>query len=149
MNDPYRYTAPVVMPPSEDERYLKILGIFHYVLAAFAALFAFLPAMYIVLGAFAASMPGGPAGGPGAREGEMMGGIFIGIGVVGVLFCLASATMLVLAGRAIAARTRSTLIIVSACIICLWVPFGTVLGVFTLVLMQRPAVKALFSTARA
>ena len=57
------------------------------------------------------------------------------------------ATMLVFAGRAIAARTRSVLIIVSACIMCLWVPFGTVLGVFTLVLMQRPAVKALFDPA--
>jgi hypothetical protein len=31
-----------------------------------------------------------------------------------------------------------------ACIICLSIPFGTVLGVFTIIVLNRPTVKARF-----
>ncbi len=147
MNEPYRYSPPVVMPPSEDERFLKVLSVCHYVCAGLVALCMVIPGMYIVLGIMADSMPMAAPNAVrhGDDPGAMFGGIFIAIGIVGVLLCLGIATMLVFAGRAMAARTRSTLIIVSACIMCLWVPIGTVLGVFTLVLMQRPGMKALFN----
>jgi hypothetical protein len=34
-----------------------------------------------------------------------------------------------------------------ACIECLFLPFGTILGVFTIIVLSRESVKALFPTA--
>jgi hypothetical protein len=33
-----------------------------------------------------------------------------------------------------------------ACIECLFIPFGTILGVFTIIVLSRESVKTLFST---
>jgi hypothetical protein len=147
MNEPYRYNPPIVMPPSEDERYLKVLSVCHYVCGGLVAFMTVIPALYIALGVMTDSMSMAPpnAARHGADPGAVMGGIFIALGIAGVVLCLGIAAMLVFAGRALAARNRSTLIIVSACVMCMWVPIGTVLGVFTLVLMQRPGMKALFN----
>jgi hypothetical protein len=35
-----------------------------------------------------------------------------------------------------------------ACVACLSVPLGTVLGVFTIIVLMRPSVKALFAEVR-
>lgn len=37
-----------------------------------------------------------------------------------------------------------TFVFVMACVQCANVPFGTALGVFTILVLQRPSVKALF-----
>jgi disulfide bond formation protein DsbB len=51
------------------------------------------------------------------------------------------------AGRCLAQRRRYLLCMVVAGIACIFMPFGTALGVFTLVVLSRPAVKAAFETA--
>ncbi len=35
--------------------------------------------------------------------------------------------------------------LVMACVACLFMPFGTVLGVFTIIVLARPSVQTLFS----
>ena len=42
---------------NEDLQYLKLLSIFHYIVGGIAALFAFIPIMYVVLGILAIYMP--------------------------------------------------------------------------------------------
>ena len=47
-------------------------------------------------------------------------------------------------GRALARRTRYWFVFVIACIECLFMPFGTILGVFTLIVLSRESIKNLF-----
>ena len=51
---------------------------------------------------------------------------------------------MVLAGRYLARRERYTFCLVVAGVECMFMPFGTVLGVFTIIVLSRPSVKDLF-----
>ena len=130
-----------------DTEQLNLLGIFHYVVGGLAALFSFFPLFYSVIGGFllyAAEHPG-----PNNQEAPpvFLGWIFI---VLGAVFFLAGVTMAVcilIAGRCLSRRNGYSFALVIACIECLFVPFGTILGVFTIVALSRESVKALFSGA--
>jgi hypothetical protein len=66
---------------------------------------------------------------------------------IGIAFTLAGATYVVLvalAGRFIARRHHWMFCIVMAGLSCAFFPFGTVLGVFTIVVLSRSDVKAAF-----
>jgi hypothetical protein len=54
------------------------------------------------------------------------------------------AICILIAGRSLGLRKRYSFALVIACIECLFVPFGTILGVFTIVALSRESVKALF-----
>lgn len=67
--------------------------------------------------------------------------------IFGGLVCLgawAFAVCFFLSARWLAARRNWTFCFVVACIACLQVPLGTALGVFTILVLQRPSVKGIF-----
>ena len=57
--------------------------------------------------------------------------------------------LLAIAGRSLAMRKRYMFALVVACVECIFMPFGTVLGVFTIIALSRESVKALFSAETA
>ena len=59
----------------------------------------------------------------------------------------AIAVCMILAGRFIARRKRYWFIFIMACIECALFPFGTVLGVFTIITLSRESVKTLFGVS--
>ena len=128
----------------EDLQYLKLLSIFHYIVGGLAALFAFFPVMYVVIGILAVWVPGSLD-----TEGEAMplviGWIFIIIGAVLMVFGWAFALCVILAGRYLARQVRYMFCMVIGAIECIFMPFGTVLGVFTIVVLARPSVKKMFA----
>jgi hypothetical protein len=132
---------------NHDKEHLRLLAIFHYVVAGLAALFSFFPLSYSIIGGFllyAAHHPG-----PGNQEPPpaVLGWVFI---VLGALFFLAAVTMaicILITGRSLALCKRYSFAFVMGCIECLFVPFGTILGVFTIVVLSRESVRALFSSA--
>ena len=132
---------------SQDSEHLQLLAIFHYVVAGLAGLLAFFPLFYSVIGGFllyAAQHPG-----PGNQEPPpaFLGWIFIVLGAVFFIAGLTIAICVLIAGRCLSRRKGYSFALVMACIECLFVPFGTILGVFTIVALSREPVKALFSTA--
>lgn len=52
--------------------------------------------------------------------------------------------LLIMAGRKLTSHNSHTFCLVIAGLECLWVPMGTILGVFTLIVLLRPSVKVLF-----
>jgi len=132
---------------NRDKEHLQLLAVFHYVVAGLATLFCFFPLLYSILGGFllyAANHPG-----PSNQEPPpaVLGWVFM---VLGTLFFLAGVAMAICilnAGRSIALCKRYSFALVMACIECLFIPFGTILGVFTIVVLSRESVKGLFSTA--
>jgi len=133
---------------NQDEEHLRLLAIFHYIVAGLAALFSCFPLLYTGMGAlfiWAAQHPNPKQ--TGKPPPEFLGWIFIGLGSFFFLLGLAMALCILISGRALAKRTRYWFVFVIACIECLFMPFGTVLGVFTLIVLSRESVKKLFLSA--
>ena len=133
---------------NQDTEHLRLLAIFHYIVAGLAALFSFLPLLYTTIGGvfIFAARHGTPKPGEELPP-EFLGWIFVVLGSVLFLAGLAMAICILIAGRSLALCKRYSFAIVMACIECLFVPFGTILGVFTIVVLSRESVKGLFSTA--
>jgi hypothetical protein len=133
---------------NRDKEHLQLLAIFHYVVAGLAALFSFFPLLYTTVGAIFIFAARHGTAKPGEElPPEFLGWIFAVLGALFFLAGLAMAVCTLIAGRSLAFRKRYSFVLVMACIECLFVPFGTILGVFTIVVLSRESVRGLFSTA--
>ncbi len=130
----------------EDASQLRLLSIFHYVVGGITALFSLFPLIHVAIGigVITGAMPMNDASGNPTDDGRMFGWIFIVIGGLVILCGLTLGAFIAYAGRCLAAHRRHTLCMVVAALSCLCMPLGTVLGVFTLVVLLRPSVKAAF-----
>ena len=127
----------------EDENHLRILSVLHYVLAGITAVFSLLPGVYIVLGLVMMFAPQA-FGGHGEQPPAFIGVIFLMFGGGFMLAGFILAGVVVAAGRFLATRTHYTFCLVIAGIECIFMPFGTVLGVFTIVILMRESARQLF-----
>jgi len=132
-----------------DTEHLRLLAIFHYVAAGLAAFFSFFPLLYATIGGIFifVSRHGTPKPGEELPP-EFLGWIFIAAGLLLFLLGIAMAICILIAGRCLSARNGYTFALVVACIECLFIPFGTILGVFTIVALSRESVRTLFSTGQ-
>jgi hypothetical protein len=131
---------------NQDTEHLWLLSIFHYVVAGLAALFSLFPLLYTTIGAIFifAARHGTPKPGEELPP-EFLGWIFVVLGAVLFLLGIAIAICIFIAGRCLSRRRCYSLAFVVACIECLFIPFGTILGVFTIIVLSRESVKALFA----
>jgi hypothetical protein len=134
---------PPIAGTSQDPQQLDLLGIFHYVVAALMALFSLFPVIHLALGVAMVTGKLEPHD-PGAA---IVGWLFIAFSGAFILCGLTVATLTALAGRFLRQRRRYTFCLVIAAIECLFIPLGTVLGVFTLIVLARTGVKDIFARA--
>jgi hypothetical protein len=124
-----------------DVSHLKVLSICYYVYAGLQAVGGGFALLYIAFGAmFLAEPPGRPGQAPPPE----LGWLFIGVGAFVALFSWTIAALMVCGGYHLARRRRYTLCLVLAGIACIGVPLGTVLGVFTFLVLARPSVREAF-----
>ena len=132
---------------NQDAEHLRLLSIFHYIVAGLAALFSCFPLLYSTVGAiFIVVARDGIAKPAEGTPPEFIGWIFAVIGSFLFLLGVAIAICILIAGRSLAKHTRYWFAFAIACIECLFIPFGTILGVFTIIVLSRESVKTLFST---
>jgi hypothetical protein len=153
MQDPYRPPA-VAFPATADETALKNLSIFHYVVAGLMALFSCMFIVHIVIGVNMLLSHGswpaaGPQGPPSAPVPAGVAAVFVGLGSFAIILGWTMSVLTVIAGRSLTRRRRYTFCLVIAGLLCLWMPFGTILGVFTLVTLTKAPVRAQFEGQRA
>lgn len=136
-------------PSDRDAKQLRILQTCHYVLAGGAVLtslvvFPFL-GMLLFLIPGSGSAGGAPAVHPGASVAPG-GGVYLILGFCGLflLFPVADAVALLIAGLSLRSRRRRTFCTIVAGVNCLAFPLGTALGAFTLAVLSRPSVKEMF-----
>jgi hypothetical protein len=130
------------MDQNQDEQYLKLLSIFHYVVGAVAGLFACFPIIHLVAGIFI--VVGGLTHSTQDGISVIFGLIFVAVAGSMILFGWAFAVCIILAGRFIAKRRNYMFCLVMAGIECTFMPFGTVLGVFTIITLVRSSVRERF-----
>jgi len=128
----------------QDEEHLRLLSIFHYIVGGLAALFSCFALLYCGFGALMLYASAHPQMQQGEPPPALIGWIFIGISCFFFLVGEALATCIALAGRFIAQRRRYWFAFVTACVQCLFFPFGIILGVFTIIVLSRASVKQLF-----
>jgi hypothetical protein len=125
----------------QDIEQLRLLSIFHYVVAGITALFGSFPLIHVALGALFVLRPGAVGG---DAPPALFGVIMIVFGMIVVLLAWALAAAMATCGLRLAQRRGHTFCTVVAAIECVFIPIGTVLGVFTILVLQRPAVRATF-----
>jgi len=107
------------------------------------ALFSCMPLMHVVMGI--AMITGRFFGEEtSAPPPVFMGWMFLIMGACFVLGGWICSVCIMVAGRKLKQRRNRTYCLVVAGVECMFMPFGTVLGVFTLIHLSKDSVKALF-----
>ena len=128
---------------NKDLEHLKLLSIFYYIVGGLACVCGLLWLIYIISGVVLVIASGSMTGDD--RMGASIGGVVaIIVGVVLFVLFEAYGILCIIAGRKYAKPEGYRLCFVLAVFTCLNFPLGTALGVFAIVVLNRPSVKALF-----
>ena len=130
---------------NQDEKYLNLLSIFHSVVAGLSALLACFPIIHLVFGIITIVIGLQPSSDYRGPPPALFGGFFVAVASIAIVLGWAFAIAIAVAGWHLRRRKHHTFCLVVAGIECMAVPYGTVLGVLTLILLLRPSVEALFS----
>jgi hypothetical protein len=128
-----------------DDEHLKLLSIAYLIAGATNACFSLFGLFYMFMGlVFSTAMTKFPSQAGQPQPPEFMGWFF---GLFGAAFFIAMATLATLkflAAHRLKARRSRTLCMVAAGLTCFEIPYGTALGVWTLLVLSRPSVARLF-----
>jgi len=116
----------------QDADHLWVLSIFHYVVAGLAAFCSLFLVLYTVMGFVFVALAHHPPSNPTQQPPPAALG-------------WAFAIVLAFAGQSLCRRRHYWFVFVVACIECIFVLFGTILGAFTIIVFSRESVKMLFS----
>ncbi|HEY7329126.1 MAG TPA: hypothetical protein VH592_15900 [Gemmataceae bacterium] len=130
---------------NQDLQHLKLLSIFHYIVAGLLALIACIPIIHLVVGLMMIFSPSSMSS-RGEPPPAAVGWIFVLLASAIILLGWTMAICLMISGWFLSRGKKYWFCFVMACAICLFHPFGTVLGVFTIVVLLRPSVKRFFET---
>jgi len=130
---------------NKDIEHLNLLKIFHYVVGGVGCFFSCFPLIHVALGLLIATgnlnsveeMSDGPP--------QEFGWFFVFIGGLFFLMGQAVCITIILSGKFIAQRKNYLFTFIIACIACIGFPFGTLLGVFTIIVLSRDSVKELYN----
>jgi hypothetical protein len=146
----HRAAYHVPMPSSQttiDLEHLRLLSVFHYVYAGLLTFVGCVPIIHVSMGI--AILNGAfqqfpQQGNPQQQLPREAGWFFVGFGSCAIVFFWLLAVLTCVAGRRLGKRRGRVFCIVVACLECLMFPLGTILGVFTLIVLMRPTVIAIF-----
>lgn len=132
-----------MQPTNPDESNLKLISILFYVWAFLHACAGIVGVLFIAAGTFLTVMPRLVQ----EQNGNLppwFGAVFTGIGIFVFILIEAGAALMFFVGRNISRRTHHTYCMIMAGFSCLSIPLGTALGIFTIITLQKPSVRAMF-----
>ncbi|MGD0900666.1 MAG: hypothetical protein ABR915_22770 [Thermoguttaceae bacterium] len=124
---------------TQDETHLDLLAIFHYIVGGLTALFSCMFLLHVAMGIAMLSGAFGKDAPP-----RIFAWFFILVPSVFIFVGWTLAALIITAGRRLKRRASYTFCLVVAGLECLLMPFGTVLGVFTIVVLMKDSVKEMF-----
>jgi hypothetical protein len=138
--------TPPPLPSNTDIEHLNLLAVFHYVVGGIGFLFACFPVIHLIFGILMITAPGS-FGGKGEPPPALLGYFFAGLAGFFILIGWTAAVCTLISGYLISKRRKRTFSFVMGVFLCMFMPFGTVLGVFTIILLNKESVKALYAKA--
>jgi hypothetical protein len=128
-----------------DGEHLRVLSICYYVSAAVGVVLSFFALLYAGLGMVIATnmleMPQQPGVGPPPA---FLSAMMVGFGVTFFVIGIGGVILQFIAARRLTQRRSRILCEVAAAVTCLNIPYGTIIGVCTFVVLSRKSVIALF-----
>lgn len=123
---------------SDDVSHLKALALAFTILGYLGMFLSLFPLIHIAVGIGIIT---------GAIDGKVppfMGWLLLGIGIMILLLGEALSICMLFTAKHLTRRTGYMFSFVVACIACINVPIGTILGILTIIVLSRPSVKAAF-----
>jgi hypothetical protein len=129
---------------NEDIKNLDLLSLFHYILGGITALFACIPFLHVFIGL---AMISGKffEEANGSAPPPFIGWLFVIMGLVFILLGWCLALFMVVTGKKLKSRKNRMFCMVVAGVECIFMPFGTVLGVLTLIVLNKDSIKEIFA----
>lgn len=128
-----------------DQEHLRLLPVFYWVLGAMDVLFSLYGLIYVGFGALFALAPFPSTSASSSPPPAFMGWFFFAFGAAFMIAFGISAALKIAAGFWIKKRRRHAATLVVAGLSCISMPFGTIVGVFTFLVLLRPSVVEMFS----
>lgn len=141
-------TRQVSLETEKIEKQLKVVGVLYMTLSTLCLLgLLFIPFHYMMMQSVMNIDFPNPGEGPDPREmfTKMQTPIFVMYGFMGVMMLLFGGVTLT-TGINLFRKTHRTFCIVGSAFICIWVPFGTALGIWSLILLFDNKALPLFET---
>jgi hypothetical protein len=124
---------------------LRLLSIGYFIQGGIVITYGLLALCYVgFMGAIFGSIPNSPQGDP---RNQIPAGLLYAIGSIVIavsLVTLVGGSCALYAGLALRKHKKRTFVLVMAALNCLAVPYGTVLGIFTFLVLQRTEAKEIF-----
>jgi hypothetical protein len=142
MNEP----SPPPEPNPTDLEHLQLLGIFHYIVGGLMVLFSCFFIIHLVMGLVMLLNPqafDGPKG-KSSPPPAFLAYLFIAMGGGAVLTGWTVGALTIYSGRCLQKHRRRMFSQIIAGIACMFMPFGTLLGIFTILALQRDSVRRLY-----
>ncbi len=130
-----------------DEEHLKLLSIGYYVSAGLTAFFSLFALLYMAFG-FIIVIAGRSSPSVGEPPPAFIGGLLAVIGLAVFALMILGAVLKLLVGFRIKQRRSRIFCMIVAGVGCLEIPYGTLIGVFTLIVLGRDSVRARFESAK-
>lgn len=127
----------------KDREHLSLLATFHYIVAGMIGLFSCFALIYMAIGV------GLVAGKIKSEDATPLwaGWLVFAVGFLVLAAGWTVAGFMIAAGRSLKAHRRWTFCVVVAAVECMFMPFGTALGIFTLVMLNKTGMKKEFGKA--
>lgn len=131
-------------PYAQDKSHLNLLAIFYYVKAGLSLFGALICLIEVIVGIFMI-VGSQQSSGQDAEMLLVMGIIWTCIG--GIIFFTSTilGVLQIMAGRNLQKHKGRTFCLVVAVITALSIPLGTILGIFTFIVLSRPSVQQMFN----
>lgn len=130
-----------------DEEHLRLLALFHYISGGVTVVFSLMfGLMFVLMGVVFSLMPPAQAATPGHGQPPLFVLVIFGLfGLLGIAY----GVLEIVAGRYIARRRRRVFSIVVSVPRVFALPYGAILTVFTLLVLDRRSVRELYEESRA
>lgn len=128
-----------------DREHLKLLTWFHYIVGGSTAAISCMFLIHVAMGIAMLVNPTGFFGTASSAPPPMMAYFFVILGSIGVLSGWLFGLLTVYSGRCIKARKRFVFSFIVAALCCLNFPLGTILGVCTILTLNRHSIRDLYN----
>jgi hypothetical protein len=131
-----------------DEEYLKLLSLGYTISAGISAMFALFGLIYVFMGAMFGAIARMPASQQQEPPPPFVGWFLTLFGLAFFIAFLALGLLKYKVAKSIKQKRSRTFCLVLAAISCLEIPYGTVLGVFTFIVLGRESISRQFEPHR-
>jgi hypothetical protein len=128
-----------------DEEHLRLLSIGYYVSGGLSVLFSLVGFLYMAIGIFIFTVGRSSQVIVGEPPPQFIGYFFAAIGLGLFLFLMFMGALKFVSGNHLKKRKSRILCMVVAGVNCLEFPYGTMLSIFTFLVLSRASVKKLFA----